>query len=84
MNGESVVRLLTPLKMRYKDAYALTHPFDKPVPEIAESEEGQAMIDDAAALIMDAISQHKTVNMVLNNRAYGNAPDLGPEIASRL
>ncbi len=83
-NGEAVVRLLTPLNLRYPQAFDLTYPFDKPVPEIAESEEGQAMFDDAAALVIEAIDQHKTVNMVLNNRAWGSAPDLGKEIAERL
>lgn len=42
------------------------------------------MIDDAVSLIEKALEHHKVVNMVLNNRAYGNAPELGREIASRL
>ena len=83
-NGEAVVRLLTPLSLTYPQAFDLTHPFDKVVPEIANSAEGRAMVDDAVALIEAALEHHKVVNMVLNNRAYGNAPDLGREIASRL
>ncbi|MCH7801212.1 MAG: sulfatase-like hydrolase/transferase, partial [Chloroflexi bacterium] len=80
-NGEAVVRLLTPLKLRYPQAFDLTHPFEGPVAQIVESEEGQAMVDDTVALAEEAIAQHKTVNLVLNNRAWGSAPDLAREIA---
>ena len=83
-NGEAVVRLLTPLKLRYPQAFDLTHPFEGPVAQIVESEEGQAMVDDTVALAEEAIAQHKTVNLVLNNRAWGSAPDLAREIAGRL
>ena len=84
VNGEAVVRLLTPLTLTYPQAYDLTQPFDKVVREIANSVEGQAMVNDAVALIEVALEHHKVVNMVLINRAYGNAPDIGREIASRL
>ncbi|MCH7638923.1 MAG: DUF72 domain-containing protein [Bacteroidetes bacterium] len=83
-NGETVVRLLTPLTKKYNEAYALTHPFDKAVPEIADSAGGQAMVQDSVALIQDAIDSHKTINMIANNRAWGNAPDLTKEIVERL
>jgi len=36
------------------------------------------------ALAIEAINQRKAVNMVLNNRAWGSAPDLAREIANRL
>lgn len=83
-NGEAVVRLLTPLNLRYPQAFDLTYPFEEPVAEIVESEEGQAMVDDTVALAEEAIAQHKAVNLVLNNRAWGSAPDLAREIAERL
>lgn len=61
--------MLTPLNKRYPGAFALTYPFDKPVPEIAESAEGQRMVEDTAALIQDAVQSHKTINVIANNRA---------------
>ncbi len=83
-NGEVVARLLTPLDMPYAKAYAKTHPFDKPIPEISESKQARNMVLDTTALVFQAESRGNVVNVVTNNRAWGNAPALAREIAMRI
>jgi uncharacterized protein YecE (DUF72 family) len=82
-NGEAVCRLLTPRDTKYADAYAQAHPFDAPVPALSETPQARDMVDDAAALLFQAEAQNATLNLALNNRAWGNAPDLGRAIAER-
>jgi len=80
----AVARLLTPLKMPYAKAYAVAHPFDRPVPELAESRQTHFMTLDVTALIYQAEDKNAFVNVITNNRAYGNAPELGRFIAHRV
>ena len=79
-----VARLLTPLRVPYEKAYAMAHPFDRPIPEIANSRSARDMILDVTALIYQAEAQGYVVNVINNNRAYGNAPELGRNIAHRV
>lgn len=79
-----VLRLLTPRKMTYADAYALAHPFDKVVSELSEAYGALEMIDESVALTFKAIESGTTINVIANNRAWGNAPELSAEIAKRL
>lgn len=83
-SGEVVTRLLTPLRMRYADAYAQTHPFDRVVPEVAGSEQARAMVRDVVEIVREARERDVLVNLIANNRAYGNAPELVREVATRL
>ncbi|NNE70462.1 MAG: DUF72 domain-containing protein, partial [Rhodothermales bacterium] len=83
-NSHVVCRLLTPLRMAYADAYALSHPFDHPQPEIAESRGGKRMVLDATALAYQGLLKDHTVNLILNNRAWGNSPSLGQAIGQRI
>lgn len=83
-NGDVVARLLTPLKMDYATAYAKTYPFDKPVDELANSRQTSDMILDVTALVYQAMDFETMINVLLNNRAYGNAPALGRAIAHRV
>ncbi|MEL6610474.1 MAG: DUF72 domain-containing protein [Bacteroidota bacterium] len=80
-DGNVVVRLLTPLRTRYADAYAATHPFDAPVPELVASRGTRRMIEDAARIAALAAEAGAVVNVFSNNRAYGNAPSLAAEVA---
>ena len=82
-NGEAVCRLLTPRDVKYADAYAQAHPFDRAVPALSETREARDMVLDATALLFQAEAQNATLNLALNNRAWGNAPDLGHAIAER-
>jgi len=83
-NGQAVTRLLTPRDTRYAEAYAAAHPFDEPVSEISETDQARDMILDATALTFQAEARSALVNIVANNRAWGNAPDLARTIAHRI
>jgi uncharacterized protein YecE (DUF72 family) len=83
-DGSAVVRLLTPLNVSYAEAYALTHPFDAPVPRISESAEGGRMLDDVATISSEAERSGGTLMIVANNRAWGSAPALAQSIARRI
>lgn len=83
-NGEVVARLLTPLGVRYAQAYATAHPFDRAVPEIAETAQARDMVLDAVALVYRAEAQNALLNLIANNRAWGNAPALAQAISYRV
>ncbi len=83
-NGEVVARLLTPLGMKYADAYAAAYPFDKPVPAIAETPQARNMVLDVVALVYQAESQNALLTVIANNRAWGNSPALAQAIALRV
>lgn len=75
--GEMVVRLLTPRGMRYEDAYARAHPFDRLVDGMLDAR----MVGETAELMWGAIERKARVNVIVNNRAGGNAPAISQEIA---
>ena len=83
-SGEVVTRLLTPLGMKYADAYATAYPFDKPAPAIAETQQARNMVLDVTALVYQAESQNALLNVIANNRAWGNSPELARAIALRV
>lgn len=83
-DGQVVTRLLTPLGMPYARAYAQAHPFDKPLPAITESNAGRSMVLDVAALAYQAFGSNRILNIIVNNRAWGNAPALAQAIAHRI
>lgn len=82
-NGEAVCRLLTPRDVKYADAYAQAHPFDRAVPALSETKQARDMVLDATALAFQAEAQNATLNLICNNRAWGNAPALARTIAGR-
>lgn len=83
-DGQVVSRLLTPRDMRYAEAYAKAYPFDEPKPELSETKQAQDMVLDATALAYRAEAQTALLNVMANNRAWGNAPDLTQTIAHRI
>ena len=83
-DGNVVARLLTPLDVPYAEAYARTHPFDKVVPTVAESDQARRMVLDTTALAFRAEAADATLNVIANNRAWGNAPELAKTIALRI
>ena len=54
------------------------------VPEIAETQQAKDMVLDAVALIFQAEAQNALINLIANNRAWGNAPALAQAIAYRI
>jgi uncharacterized protein YecE (DUF72 family) len=73
---QSIIRLLTPLRMGYDDSYIKTFPFNKPVDEI----KGPEMVNETVEIIKAAGTSGFTTNVILNNRVNGNAPTLAREI----
>ena len=58
--------------------------FDKPIDAIVNSEGGKNMILDATALAFQAKQQGAVLNIIANNRAWGNSPALAQAIAYRI
>ena len=78
--GDCIIRLMTPLRMSYEDSYTKAFPFDKMVDGMMNPE----MIDDTIQIIMEGIRQKKRMNLIINNRAGGNAPIMAQQIAKGL
>jgi len=75
-----VIRLITPLRMSYEQSYAKAFPFYKMVDEMLDWE----MVEDTAKIVHEAIRDKVQVNLIINNRAGGNAPLIAQKIADRL
>ena len=76
---QCVIRLLTPLGMRYDESYIQAYPFDRLVEGMVQPE----MILETVDLMMEAVNQGVLVNVIINNRAGGNAPLLAQMIAGK-
>lgn len=76
---QAVIRLLTPLGMRYENAYAKAFPFDKVVAEMLQP----TMLEETVELMAEAVKAGVTINVIANNRAGGNAPSIALKIARR-
>lgn len=74
---ECVVRLMTPHGVRYEDAYRQAFPFDRMV----EGMMSPGMLEDALLVTQEALREDVRVNMVVNNRAGGNAPMIARRFA---
>jgi len=72
---EAIVRLMTPIGMRYEEAYLKAFPFDKNGG--GHDESSHARRD--AQIILEAIKQDVQASVIINNRAGGNAPAHRPE-----
>ena len=77
-NG-SVMRLMTPLRVRYEAAYAQAFPFN----EMVDGMMSQRMVEESAALMLEAVDRDTHINVLINNRAGGNAPQIAQEVAKR-
>ena len=73
-----ILRLLTPRGMRYEDAYAMAYPFR----ELREDMLDPLMVRQTAELMHAGVAQKAQVNVLVNNRAGGNAPLIARRIAS--
>lgn len=71
---------MTPLRMSYEDSYAKAFPFDKMVDGMMNPQ----MTEDGIEIIMEGGRRGKRINLIINNRAGGNAPMIAQQIAKRL
>jgi uncharacterized protein YecE (DUF72 family) len=78
-NQDLIIRLNTPINMLYAVAYAKAHPFDK----IVEGMLQPKMIEETAKLMHKGIEMGARVNVLVNNRAGGNAPLITQMIAEK-
>lgn len=78
-SGTAVVRLMTPRGVRYEEAYARAHPFDR----LVEGMLDPPMIEDTVSLMRHAAESGVRIHVVVNNRAGGNAPLIARKIAER-
>lgn len=76
---QRVIRLMTPIGMRYEDAYAKAHPFDKIVEAMLHSE----MVGETANLMEAAVENSIETNILINNRSGGNAPIVAQRVAEQ-
>ena len=66
--------------MSYEESYAKAFPFDKMIPGMLDPE----MIEDTVKIVNEAIKDKIQVNLIINNRAGGNAPMIAQEVAKKL
>lgn len=76
---EVVVRLLTPINMRYEDSYLKSYPFDRLVDGMMQPE----MVLETVEIMDKVIEQGAMINIIVNNRAGGNAPFIAKLIAEK-
>jgi uncharacterized protein YecE (DUF72 family) len=76
---QAVIRLLTPPGRRYDDSYIQAYPFNRLVEGMLQPE----MILETVDIMREAVNQGIAVNVIINNRAGGNAPRLAQLIAGK-
>lgn len=76
---QEIIRLMTPLGTRYEDAYAQAFPFDRLIEGMVQP----CMVDETVGLMLEGIRQNVQMNIIINNRAGGNAPGIAQLIAER-
>lgn len=75
-----VLRWLTPRGMRYEEAYARAHPFDRLVEDMIQP----SLFQETAELVARGLKADQTVCIIINNRAGGNAPLLARQLVMTL
>lgn len=79
MPVKKMVRLMTPIGMRYEVAYAKAHPFDKLVEGMLQED----MVLDTADLMREAGQEGVQTTILINNRAGANAPLIAQMVAEQ-
>jgi uncharacterized protein YecE (DUF72 family) len=77
--GHCLVRLMTPRRVRYEDAYAKAHPFSALVNGMLDPK----MVEETVDLMRTAIDGGVEIDVIANNRAGGNAPLILRQVAER-
>lgn len=74
--NQRIIRLMTPRGIRYEDAYAKAHPFDRLVDGMLQPQ----MLRETAQLMREAAEKNIETNVVINNRSGGNAPMIAQKV----
>ncbi len=75
----SLLRLMTPLGMRYEEAYARAYPFDHIVDGMLQPR----MVEETARIMMAVVQTGGHAYVIVNNRSGGNAPQIAKMVAQR-
>jgi len=67
-----MIRLSTPIGLRYEQAYEKAYPFNQMVEGMLQ----KSMVRDAVHIAREAVDQGISVVIAINNRIGGNAPIL--------
>jgi uncharacterized protein YecE (DUF72 family) len=78
-SAQCVLRLMTPRNVRYEKAYIKAFPFDK----LIEGMMSPGMVEDTVAIMQAAIEEGVHANVIINNRAGGNAPQIAQKVAEK-
>lgn len=81
--GEAVLRLVQPIDMDYATSWRLAYPFEGPADGLSDTLQARRMVDEATALMYQAVEAGVVLNVIGNNRAWGNTPDLDRTLAHR-
>jgi uncharacterized protein YecE (DUF72 family) len=76
-DNQCIIRLMTPLRVRYEEAYLKSHPFDK----LIDGMMSHHMVEETAEIMSAAIREGIRVNVIINNRAGGNAPRIAQKVS---
>jgi predicted TIM-barrel enzyme len=70
---------MTPLRIRYEEAYLKAYPFDK----LIDGMMSHHMVEETAEIMSTAIREGVGVNVIINNRAGGNAPLIAQKVSEK-
>ena len=73
----ALIRLVTPRRVRYDETYRKAFPFDKMVDGMLDPQ----MVEDSVDIMEAGVQQRIQIDIIINNRAGGNAPRIAQEIA---
>lgn len=76
---QCLIRLMTPLGMRYEEAYIKAFPFDK----LVDGMMSPPMVGETAEIMLSAVQEGVRANVMINNRAGGNAPLIARKVARK-
>lgn len=76
---QCLVRLMTPRGIRYEDAYSRAYPFDS----LVDGMHDPLMVEETVQIMYTAIRENIQIQVIVNNRAGGNAPEIARQIAGR-
>ncbi len=75
----TIIRLMTPLGVRYADAYARAHPFKTTIVGMLDED----LAKENVALMHEIVNEGAQINVIINNRYGGNAPLIAQYLAKQ-
>ncbi len=74
-----LIRLMTPLGIKYEEAYTRAFPFDR----LVDGMMSPGMVEETAEIMASAVREGVRANVIINNRAGGNAPLIARGVAAK-